>query len=64
MVYLVLLGGWAGGLMNGFEPARRQVVLPLVGTVLPLGEAKGAKEGQGQGARQEGGKREHGDDDH
>ena len=63
-VYLLLLGGWAAGLVNGFEASRRQVVLPLVGTVLPLGEAKGAKEGKGQGVRQEGGKGKHSDDDH
>ena len=63
-VYLVLLGAWAAGLGNGFEAQRRQVVLPLVGTVLPLGEAKEGKENKGQGARQEGGKRKHGDDDH
>jgi len=66
-VYLLLLGGWAAGLVNGFEASRRQVVLPLVGTVLPLGEAKEGKEGKegkGRGARQEGGKQKHGDDDH
>ena len=63
-VYLVLLGAWAAGLGNGFEAQRRQVVLPLVGTVLPLGEGKEGKEGKGRGARQEGGKRQHGDDDH
>lgn len=66
-VYLLLLGGWAAGLVNGFAASRRQVVLPLVGTVLPLGEAKEGKEGKegkGRGARQEGGKQKHGDDDH
>ena len=63
-VFLLLVGGWTAGLVQGFQASRRQVVLPLVGMVLPLGEAKEGKENKGQTARQEGGKRKHGGDDH
>jgi cytochrome b len=58
--FLLLVGGWSLGLVRGFQASARQVQLPLVGTLLPLGEAK-------EGGREQGGPatgtRKHDDDD-
>jgi cytochrome b len=43
-LFLVLMGGWGVALTRGFDSTARQVTLPGVGTVLPLGEAREAKE--------------------
>jgi len=46
LAFVLLLGGWGMSLVRGYDSAARQVKLPLVGTVLPLGEAKEGKEGR------------------
>lgn len=58
--FMVLVGAWGLGLARGFQASSRQVVLPLVGSVLPLGEAK---EGEGQEGRIPGGLGRHRDED-
>ena len=58
--FLLLVGGWSLGLVRGFQAPSRQVQLPLMGTLLPLGEAKeGGREQKGA----EVGTRRHDDDD-
>lgn len=58
--FLLLVGGWGVGLLRGFQAPSRQVVLPVLGTNLSLGESK-------EGERQEGGakgrSKGHDDDD-
>lgn len=58
--FLCLVGAWGAGLARGFQAPSRQVVLPVLGTTLSLGEGK-------EGERQEGGakgrSRGHDDDD-
>lgn len=58
--FLFLVGAWGVGLARGFQASSRQVVLPVVGSVLPLGEAK---EGERRGAEATHGARTHDDDD-
>ena len=40
LVLLLLVGAWAGGLARGYDPATSTVRLPLLGTVLSLGEGE------------------------
>ena len=58
--YLVLVGAWGVALARGFEATRHQVVLPVVGSVLPLGEAES---GGGRGTEAPRGAGKHDDDD-
>jgi cytochrome b len=43
-LFVVLVGGWGMALSHGFDASTRQVVLPLTGTILLLGEAKEGRE--------------------
>jgi cytochrome b len=45
--FLLLVGAWGVGLARGFQASSRQVVLPVVGSILPLGKAE---EGDRQGS--------------
>lgn len=64
IAFLGLTGLWAGGLYSGYDAARRQVTLPLVGTTIQLGEGeKGEKQGHGGGHRGERRGADHDDDD-
>lgn len=61
LLFLLLTGAWAGGLLSGYDAATGQVKLPLIGTTLQLGENEG---GEGHGEKGEGGEHgERGDDD-
>lgn len=60
LLFVLLVGLWAAGLVRGYDAARGRVTLPLIGQTLQVGE--GAEhEGRGYGARE--GYREHNDDD-
>jgi len=60
LLFLLLVGGWGLGLVTSFDPASRQVTLPLLGTRLTLGEDKAKKEpGEAVGER---GRKRHDDD--
>lgn len=59
LAFVLLLGGWGMSLVRGYDPVARQVQLPLVGTVLPLGEAKEGREAKVEDERGE----RHRDDD-
>lgn len=61
LAFVLLLGGWGVSLVRGYDPAARQVELPLVGTVLPLGEAKEGKDAK-EGKAGERHERHHDDD--
>lgn len=61
VAFVLLLGGWGVSLVRGYDPAARQVQLPLVGTVLPLREAKEGKEAK-EGEADERRERHHDDD--
>lgn len=56
---LVIVGGWAVGLVRNFSPATQNTRLPMIGTVLQLGENEGG------GGKESGGERgrKHDDDD-
>jgi len=54
-VFLIIAGAFAFGLVRNFNPATQTTTLPLIGTILQLGENEGAKES--------GGKQENTDDD-
>ncbi len=58
--FLLLVGGWGASLFRGFQAPSRQVVLPMLGATLSLGEAK---EGERQEAAAAGRSRGHDDDD-
>lgn len=45
LVFLALTGLWSWRLAAGFDPATRQLTVPLIGQTLQLGEVEGAKEG-------------------
>lgn len=65
LAFLGLTGLWAGGLYNGYDAARREVTLPLVGKTLKLGEGEHGGEhdekGKQRGAKER--EREHGEHD-
>lgn len=46
LVFLILAGAWAGGLVRGYDPATSTVRLPLLGSVLSLGEGEEGEEGE------------------
>jgi cytochrome b len=57
LLFLGLVGAWALGLVTGYDPATRQVTLPVLGTTLQLGEGEG---GEGDAHGDKG----HHDEDH
>lgn len=58
-LFVLLVGGWGMALSRGFDASTRQVVLPLTGTSLPLGEAKEGREAANDKAHRD---EKHGDD--
>jgi len=46
-IFLVIAGAWAMGLVRNYNPATQTTTLPLIGTVLQLGENEGGKESGG-----------------
>lgn len=54
ILFLVLIGAWSATLVSGYDAAKQQIVLPIVGTTLKLGEPE---------EREHGGTAERGDDD-
>lgn len=50
VLFLVIAGGWAFGLVRNFHPATQTTTLPLIGTSLQLGENN--SEGGGRDQRQ------------
>jgi cytochrome b len=55
VVFLVIAGAWAAGLVRNFDPATGSTTLPLFGTVLQVGEGEGGEAGGGgEGGGQEG----------
>jgi len=49
LLLLAIAGGWAFGLMRNYNPTTQSTTLPLLGTVLQLGEREG---GEGNDAEQ------------
>lgn len=49
VVFLVIAGAWAVGLVRNYIPATQTTTLPLVGTVLQLGENESGSGGKGNG---------------
>ncbi|HMN41107.1 MAG TPA: cytochrome b/b6 domain-containing protein [Phycisphaerales bacterium] len=47
VVFLVIVGAWAAGLVRNYSPATRTTTLPLIGTMLQLGDNESAGEGGG-----------------
>lgn len=47
-IFLVVAGAWVMGLVRNFNPATKTTTLPLIGTVLQLGEAEGAGDTEGK----------------
>ena len=60
LVFVGLIGGWAGGLVQGYDAAGRQVTIPAIGQTLKLGESKKKGDAGRRGERHE---RRHHDDD-
>ncbi len=48
VIFLVIAGAWAFGLIRNYNPATQSTTLPLIGTVLQLGENEGGKEPGGK----------------
>ncbi len=48
VVFLAIAGAWAGALIRGYNPATQTTTLPLIGTVLQLGENEGGEEWGGK----------------
>jgi cytochrome b len=46
-IVLVITGAWAFGLIGNYNPATQTTTLPLIGTVLQLGEHEGGQESGG-----------------
>ncbi len=61
VVFLALTGLWMGGLYNGWDSAKHQVTLPLVGTTLKIGDGEEHEHHKERG--EEEGERDHDDDD-
>lgn len=57
VLFLIVAGGWAVGLLRNYNPATQTTTLPLLGTSLQLGENEG---GEGGGGEQ---RQRHDDDD-
>lgn len=47
VIFLAIAGAWAGALLRNYNPATQTTTLPLIGTVLQLGENEGGKESGG-----------------
>ena len=60
LVFVLLVGGWAGALLSGFDPATERITLPVVGATLQLGEGEEHGEHEGREGRE--GHRDHDDD--
>lgn len=56
VLFLIIAGGWAVGLLRSYNPATQTTTLPLLGTSLALGENEGGEGGGGE-------KRQRHDDD-
>jgi len=52
VLFLVILGGWAFGLVRGFNATAQTTTLPIFGTVLQLGEGEG-RDGDGREQRRD-----------
>ncbi len=48
VVFLAIAGVWAGALIRSYNPATQTTTLPLIGTVLQLGENEGGEESGGK----------------
>jgi cytochrome b len=59
VVFLVIAGAWAAGLVRNYDPATQTTTLPLFGTLLQLGENEN-EGGEGGGRDQQ--NQEHNDD--
>jgi len=44
VVFLVIVGAWAGMLVRNYNPATQSTTLPFIGTPLQLGENEGGNE--------------------
>jgi cytochrome b len=47
-VFLAIAGAWAGAIIRSYNPAKQTTTLPLIGTVLQLGENEGGEEWGGK----------------
>jgi cytochrome b len=48
VIFLAIAGAWAVGLIRNYNPAAKTTKLPLIGTVLQLGENEGGNESGGK----------------
>jgi len=48
VLFLIVAGGWAVGLLRNYNPATQTTTLPLLGTSLQLGENEGGEGGGGE----------------
>lgn len=48
VLFLIVAGGWAVGLLRNYDPATQATTLPLLGTPLQLGENEGGEGGGGE----------------
>lgn len=44
VIFLVIAGAWAAGLLRNYDPATQSTTLPLIGAVLQLGENEGGND--------------------
>lgn len=47
VIFLMIAGAWAFGLIRNYNPATQTTTLPLIGTVLQLGENEGGNDSSG-----------------
>jgi cytochrome b len=59
VMFLAIAGAWAVGLIRNYNPSTKTTTLPLIGTVLQLGE----NENESDGAKNNSGNAKHDDDD-
>lgn len=53
VVLLIVIGAWSIGLVRNLDPATQTTTLPIIGTVLQLGEAEGGSGHERGGAERE-----------
>jgi cytochrome b len=53
VIFLVISGAWVAGLLRNYNPAAQTTALPLIGTVLQLGENENENEGGDESDRYE-----------
>lgn len=63
MAFLVAAVAWCAALFNNHDRNAATVALPLLGMSLNLGENESGEHDEGEGGREDGGHREHEDDD-